>query len=601
MFPISQPFADALKKRARTWLLRADIDGSTYGKDKIVSLDIENNLAPADDFTIGAASISKMIIKIRAPDPIAVNARIVPYLSLSLAGLKWEEAAYPWEDADFSWDGTKDEWLPLGEFYIDKRERINNVWTYTCYDKLTFANAPYISSLSYPATLRAVWDEICTRLGYTYDSTVQINPSYTVPVAPTGYSYREVMGYIAGANSASVFVGKDGTIKFRRYAAAENPVFNMGLADYIRIKQTNPQRSITRIVVTYNKEDDLKVEAGTGDESKTLAIENPFVTQAIVNDLLTNLNGFSYIPVEMDARGYPQVDVGDRIEYGQQEGYRWMDATMAWQDADFPWDGITYHQTIALRLTFRFKGGLGMGISAPSQSFQQSEFPVQGKLSGQINQLNQTAVKQGRNYYGVTITRDQGLIVERDDHASRVVLNSDEFRFTADGEDALWFDVPNRKWKFSGTLQGVDGDFSGTITASSIIGGTIEGTNISGGTITGALIQTSITYPRSAMSSTERSFAVYKDEFHSLSILNLVGPNVPGIRFWDSSLSRTVYMYYDSETPEMIITVQGDLNIGASGDVIINGIPVNPTLNSLQSQINSLNSRVTALENQGST
>jgi len=608
MYPISQPYSDFLQKRARTWLLKADINGAEYGKDKIVSLDIENSLSPSDDFTIGAAVISKMIIKIRAPDAIEQNARIVPYISLSLAGMRWDEAVYPWEDADFTWLGGGLDWLPLGEFFIDKRERVNNVWVYTCYDKLTFANAPYISSLTYPATQQAVWDEICTRLGYTYDSSVQINPSYMIPVAPTGYSYRQVMGYIAGANSASVFVGKDGTIKFRRFSAAETPAFKMGLSDYIRLKQTNPQRTFTRIVVTYNKEDDLKVEAGSGDESQTLSFENPFVTQEIVNDLLANLNGFSYVPVEIDARGYPQIDVGDRIEYGQQEGYKWNEANMPWEEADFPWDGITYHQTVALRINYGFKGGLRMGITAPSQSFQQSEFAVKGPLSSQIDMLNQTTVKQGRNYFGVTITKEEGLIVERDDHASKVILNSDEFTFWIGDERALWFDPWEQQYKFTGTIEAsrfvggtiaigsgnnvfkadlngiwlgnsdfanapfrvdmsghmvaTDGQFSGTITTSSIVGGTIDGS-----VITGALIRTKDSGTRIELSAIGNLLTAYFND----SNYNVINPAYGG---------GPSYLFYrgggliGSITADgfgLTITSQNQLGLSASGGIYIWG------------------------------
>lgn len=73
-----------------------------------------------------------------------------------------------------------------GIFFVDRRERVGDLWTYTCYDKLIFGDVPYVSSLTYPATMKAVWDEICGRLDYTYDSSVQINASYRIPVAPTG-------------------------------------------------------------------------------------------------------------------------------------------------------------------------------------------------------------------------------------------------------------------------------------------------------------------------------------------------------------------------------------------------------------------------------
>src|SRR5690606_18396255 len=124
----------------------------------------------------------------------------------------------------------------------------------------------YSSALTYPASMQAVWDEICTQLGYVYDDTVQISPAYTIAVKPAGYTYREVMGWIAGANSASVRAGKDGRIQFKRYAAANTADLELTAADYINAKQTNPVKTYTRFVVLYDDEQDLTYEAGTGSE-----------------------------------------------------------------------------------------------------------------------------------------------------------------------------------------------------------------------------------------------------------------------------------------------------------------------------------------------
>jgi len=179
------------------------------------------------------------------------------------------------------------------------------------------------------------------------------------------------------------------------------------------------------------------------------------------------------MPVEMDIRGYPQLEPGDVIQFERDESMAWMDADIAWEGADFPWDGIRRYQTIILHQKMTFRGGLAMSLEAPSKSEQQSEFPVQGTLTEAINRLNRNAVKQNKTYYGVSISPDFGLKVGRSDGLAEVILNADEFRFRADGEDALWFDVPNRRWKFTGTLEGVDGKFTGIIEGGSFLGGNI--------------------------------------------------------------------------------------------------------------------------------
>ncbi|MNW40126.1 Fibronectin type III protein [compost metagenome] len=503
MYPISPIFTDYIKRHDKTYKVMALIDGMEYTNVSIVDFSIENVLAAGDEFEVGTAIPSKLIIKLRLPDPIRPNAKVIPYLALSLEGMTWLDAEYPWQDMHIPWASGATEWLPLGEFYVDSREKINDVWTYTCYDKLITADVPYISQLSYPTTQKAVFDEICTRLGFTYDSSVVINPTYQIQAGPAGYSCRQVLAYIAGANSASIFMGKDGVMRFKRFSASAPAVFNMTTADYIRVKQTNPVKTYTRIVVTYNTEDQLTYEAGSGDENHTLNLENPFMTQAQVNALLVALNGLSYLPLTMDSRGYPQLDQGDVIGFEQREGGSWIDTNVAWQDMHIPWNGIVEYKSIILRQTYSFKGGLTHKIEAPSVSEQQSEFALEGSLTQQVNRLNQNTVRYGKPYYGITHSRTEGFVVEREDHLSELTLNSDVMDWRVENQSVLYFDAQAKKLKFAGHLEAASGTFSGALQAATgtfsgdlqAAGGTFRGNLVAaGGTFSGALQAASGTF-----------------------------------------------------------------------------------------------------------
>lgn len=485
MFPISPIYADYLKRPDREFIVKAAVGNEEYDNSKIVDFSIENSLSLTDGFQVGTAIPSKLTIKLRTNEVIPANARIVPYLSLSMRGMTWLQAQYPWQDMHISWTGTGTDWLPLGEFFVDDRERVNDVWTFTCYDKLVFADAAYVSSLTYPATQRAVFNEICNRLGWTYDSSVVINANYRIQAGPAGYTMRQVLQYIAAANSASLYVDKAGTVKFKRFTAADEPVFQMTTFDYSSVRQTNPVKTYTRVVVTYNTEDDLQYEAGTGDDNHTLYLENPFMTQAMVNNLQATLNGFSYLPLTMRAQGYPQLEQGDVIAFEQQEGTSWDETVSTWEDTQIPWDGIVRYKSLILHQVFRFAGGLSMTLEAPSVSEQQSEFKVDGTLTTAVNKLNKEAVKEGKSYYGATLTRTEGLTIEREDHRSKAVFNSDELTFYRGSDKALWFDPPSNRYKFSGTLEAADGVFSGNLQAA---GGTFSGNlSAAGGTFRGTL------------------------------------------------------------------------------------------------------------------
>ncbi|MGG4196103.1 hypothetical protein ABEW50_21905 [Paenibacillus jamilae] len=629
MYPISPLYTDYLRRPDREFIVKATVGTEEYDDTKIVDFSIENSLSLSGGFEIGTAILSKLTIKLRTNEIIPANARIVPYLSLSMAGMSWMQAQYPWSDMAISWTGTGTDWLPLGEFFVDSRERINDVWVFKCYDKMVFADVAYISSLTYPTTQQAVFNEICNRLGWTYDGSVQINPTYQIQAGPAGYSMRQVLAYIAAANSASLYVDKAGTIKFKRFTATEEPVFEMTTADYVSVKQTNPVKTYRRVVVTYNTEDDLQYEAGSGSESETLYLENPFMTQSQVNDLQAALNGFSYLPLTMDARGFPQLEQGDIIAFEQQEGTSWDETVSTWQNTHIPWDGIVRYKSIILHQVFRFAGGLVMSIEAPSVSDQQSEFVVEGSLSQQLKKLNKNTIKEGKSYYGATITRTEGLIIEREDHRSKVILNSDKLSFQADGQDKIYFDPWAGRYKFNGTLEatdgifsgnlqaaggtftgtlrGVDGDFSGELRAArgtfagdlQAAGGTFRGDlSAAGGTFTGTLRGVDGEFSGTISASTINGGTINGSTIIGASIKTAVSggrieldPN--GFMFYDNSGRQRVklgwnqaadisgHTYYNSSgspigivyaiTEEMHVIGNRDLRLGASGTIFLQG------------------------------
>lgn len=566
MYPISALFADRLRRPDRTFLVKASVNGQDYDNTKIVDFQIENNLSLSDEFQIGTAIPSKLTIKLRTSDIVPPNAQIIPYLSLSIADMTWNEAKYPWKELAIPWAGGGTDWMPMGEFYVDDRVKVNDTWVYTCYDKLVFADVAYVSSLTYPATQQAVFNEILGRLGWQADSSVVINPGYMIQAGPAGFTMRQVLAFIAAANSASVMVGKDGKIKFKRFAAADQPVFAMTHTDYARVKQTNPVKTYSRVVVTYDTEDGLTYEAGSGSDANTLFIENPFMTQSMVNNLQATLNGFSYLPITMDARGYPQLEQGDVISYEVYEGRTWNDTTVPWNQLDIPWNGMKKHQTLILHQVLSFAGGLKMTLEAPSQSDQKSEFGVDGSLTKAVNDLNKNAVKEGKAYFGATITRTEGLTIEREDHLSKAVFNSDELTFYQGSAKALWFDLPAKKFKFggdleavggtfTGTLQGVDGVFTGTLQA---VNGTFTGNlQAAGGTFTGTLVGVNGTFSGTITASTINGSDIIGGVFRTATTGRRIQISSNGLGTFDSNGNNRIAMTTSSDDSIAAISLFG--------------------------------------------
>jgi len=495
MYPISDMFKAFIERRDSEFLVKAEVETEEYGMREIVDFSIESNLLTSDEFEIGTVILSQLIIKMRLRGEVPANARIKPYISFDTMALTWLEAQFGWNDANIPWAGGATEWMPMGEYYVDSRTRDNDIWRFECLDKLIWSEQQYKSELTYPATMQAMWDEVCTKLGYTYDSTVHINPSYKVDSKPIGFTMRKIMGFIAGANGASVRAGKNGQIQFKRYAAHNPTDIEITTSDYIHAKQTNALKSYSRFVVQYDDEQDLSYEAGTGNEDNTLYYANPFMTQQMVNDLHAKLNGFSYQPVKMDARGFPHLDVGDEMAYEAYEGSTWDATVTPWENTNLPWNGLVKYRTVIFFMKLRYVGGFGMALDAPSKSEQQSEFVVPGPLTQKVDKINKEAVKLERSYYGFKTSRENGMEIEREDGLSYLLLNSDIMDWQVQGESVLYFDAQAKELRFGGTLYGADGVFSGTLEAGIVIGSMIYGSYIQGGEIIGARIATSNSFP----------------------------------------------------------------------------------------------------------
>ena len=165
------------------------INGVTY--DKTVLVEVSTSLAMFSGTPeIGKAVSQEITVRMLTPDEtIPPMANLKPYVR---ACNKTQQS----------------EWLQQGNFYIDTRETTKNehgvnVMTIHGYDAMLKAEQMYNGRITGNSTDIQMVNEIAYQLGVSVDSrtTSLMNKSYTVPL-PTGYTYREILGYIA-----SMYVG----------------------------------------------------------------------------------------------------------------------------------------------------------------------------------------------------------------------------------------------------------------------------------------------------------------------------------------------------------------------------------------------------------
>lgn len=170
---------------------RLVIDGvGTYGETDLFSISTSHQMFHGSP-TIGSAVAGEITVKMVYPQNVTIPtmAKLLPQVRVCNAT-------------------QQSEWLSQGVYYIDTRERTvtdygESVLELHGYDAMLKAEQMYNGRITGDSTDIQMVNEIAYQMGVSVDSrtTALMTAAYTIPL-PTGYSYREVLGYIA-----SMYVG----------------------------------------------------------------------------------------------------------------------------------------------------------------------------------------------------------------------------------------------------------------------------------------------------------------------------------------------------------------------------------------------------------
>lgn len=116
-------------------------------------------------------------------------------------------------------DTQQSEWLAQGVFYIDTRERTKNndgldVLTIHGYDAMLKAEQMYNGRITDDSTDIQMVTEIAYQMGVELDSrtTALMTKAFTIPF-PVGYTYREILGYIAAMYVGCFIMSDEGKLR----------------------------------------------------------------------------------------------------------------------------------------------------------------------------------------------------------------------------------------------------------------------------------------------------------------------------------------------------------------------------------------------------
>lgn len=177
------------------------IEGVAYTETQIFSINTHIEMFQGTP-TIGKAVSGEIEIKMLKPSvDIPIMATLQPYVRVCNAT-------------------DESEWLPQGVYYIDTRETTKNqdgldVLTIHGYDAMLKSEQMFESStITGDSVDTDMVDEIASIMGVSVDARTYslMTNAYTVPL-PTGYSLREVLGYIASMYVGCFIMTEEGKLR----------------------------------------------------------------------------------------------------------------------------------------------------------------------------------------------------------------------------------------------------------------------------------------------------------------------------------------------------------------------------------------------------
>ena len=466
-----------------------------YDDQNIAAISLDETVNPGDSFSIGSAASAKLEFTL-ANIPRETNldgAVIKPFLGFVEGDLVAE-------------------YLPLGVFNVEeidwrKDGNITSV-ALTCFDNMVRLETAYIlSGLTYPASLRAVAQEIAQKAGVVFNAVSLA----AIPADPVeelmGYTLREAIGFVASYVGGFAHFNRSGELEISTYlsrrGAQGTPLPDISPANCIAFEISENEFTIGRLACQAGEDEDgnplVLVSGYTGNE---ITFENPWMTQVRLDALHQELSQLSYMSYTLRWQGDPALRAGDTVSIADRKG--------------------DVYTTLLMEQSLRYDGGLGATAEAKGKTELAQEFQSAGPLTLKLSR--QASVKAYADRVAQMIVDGEfegGTFIDQNMIFSPIIAGM-EGRFTGElkvgtgnnlagisgdgsaaGSIRFWAghatktQAPFRvtqdgslyasKATITGTINATGGTFSGNISVT----GTISGGTISGATITGGSIDIS--------------------------------------------------------------------------------------------------------------
>ena len=325
--------------------------------------------------TIGAEQVKKCVYSgsFGGADTVTIGSVTAAMVTLTLSGahnLK-DKTITVSIGADVS--GTV-QYVPLGTFVVATCKQVDDTTTVTAYDAAYYAlGGTYTPNVSSGATVAAVLSDVADQCGLTLATLPSAASTTTVTGDLTGKTCRDMVGYLAALVGCNALIDRDGKLALRWFADSgqsysPSDYYNAGLS----IDGTSTLACIRAEVETTTTDADGNTSVTTnaytaGGTGVGISIQNPYMTQAILDTVWASIGGLAYTVGTCDIFHGLLVEPGDLVTITDKAGVA--------------------HTLAVMSLTMTIDGGCKTTLRATGESTTDAGAAMQGSLGGKVSQL----------------------------------------------------------------------------------------------------------------------------------------------------------------------------------------------------------------------
>lgn len=342
------------------------VDGKEH-TETLNNFKFQNIINPNNEITIGNTCASSVTFSIYMPTVSLENKEITIFEGVKV--------------------GTEIKYIKLGIFTVTKQTSDGEYTSYEAYDRMYKADMPYFSDMAFPSTDKAILGEICGKLGISL--ATNIVTAHTISDKPQGYTYREIIGYMAMLQGCNAVINSDGNLELRWYKDSGYVLDGHKYYQQGVTFTTSKDFIIQKLTCNNTKSGDKETSTITSGSGATgLSFANPFMTQAILDEVYKKIGGFQFRPLTVKFVGDYRLEVGDII-------------TVSKGDVDY--------KVPIMQITHECDGGLMDTVTSIGQSDTENTSVASGPVT-----------KQMERYYADLITVNKALINKLDVDTAKI-------------------------------------------------------------------------------------------------------------------------------------------------------------------------------------